>query len=251
MREIVEWLVIALLLGPAHGSVAIERCRRLLEETAGDTMLEAQILGALAPLLAMQCRKQEADEAMERGKRVMEDAGESIWVVAFWRSMVHLWRNDAVAAEQELRPSYEALKRIGEKSHFSSIAHGLANALYIQGRYSEMEQLTYECEDACRPNDVHSNVFWRSTRAKVLARRRDLDGALTLAYEAVELAEESDFLPARAGAKEDLAKVLYMARRSEEARTALEEALERFEQKGNELAAERARGVLGAGSRSA
>jgi tetratricopeptide (TPR) repeat protein len=243
-HEIVEWLVIALLLGPAHGTDAIARCERLLVETAGDPHLEAQILGALAPILEMQRRGAEADAAMARGSRVMEEAGEPIWIVSFWRAMVHLWREDEVAAEQELRPSYEALKRIGEKSHFSSLAHGLANALYVQRRYDEAERLTYECEEACRPNDVHSHVFWRSVRAKVLGRRGQFAEALTLARDAVELAETSDFLPARAGAMEDVAKVLYMAGRNDEARPALEAAIDRYEEKGNLLAVDRARRLL-------
>jgi DNA-binding SARP family transcriptional activator len=244
LREIVEWLVIALLLGPAHGSDAVVRCQRLLEETAGDPHLEAQILGALAPLLAMQGLDADADAAMERGAHVMEAAGESIWVVSFWRSMVHLWRNDPVAAEQELRPSYEALKRIGEQSHFSSLAHGLANALYMQNRYDETEELTRECEAACRPNDVHSHIFWRSIRAKVLARRGAYDDALKLAQEAVALAEDSDFLAAQAGALEDLAKVRYMAGKTEDELSALETAVERFEQKGNSVGAARTRALL-------
>jgi hypothetical protein len=132
-REIVEWLVIALLLGPTAGPDAIPRCERLLEQTAGRPLQQAEVLGALAPLLAMAGRDAEADEVLARGSRIMEDAGEWIWIVSFWRSMVFLWRDDPVAAERELRPGYEALKRIGEKSHFSSLAHGLATAVYMQG----------------------------------------------------------------------------------------------------------------------
>jgi DNA-binding SARP family transcriptional activator len=243
-REIVEWLVIAVLLGPAPAAEAIARCEGLLAETSGDPLLEAQILGALAPLFAMQGRAADADDALARGGRIMEASGEWIWIVFFWRSMVHLWRDDALAAERELRPAYDALKRIGEQSHFSSMSHGLANALYLQGRYEETEQLTRECEAACRPNDVHSHVLWRSTRAKVLARRGEHAPALELAHEAVTLAEGSDFLPALAGSLEDLSKVLHMAGRRDEARAALEQAIERYEEKGNLLAAERGRRLL-------
>ena len=42
---------------------------------------------------------------------------------------------DPAAAGGELRPAYEALRKLGEKSHFSSLAHALANAAYAQGRY--------------------------------------------------------------------------------------------------------------------
>jgi predicted ATPase len=244
VQEIVEWLVIALLLGPADASYAIPRCERLLVEIAGDPRLEAEILAALAPLLEMQGRVADADDALTRGDRAMEEAGESIWVVSFWRSMVHLWRSDAVAAERELRPSYEALKRIGERSHFTSIAHGLANALYMQGRYEEAAQLTRECEEACRPNDVHSQILWRSIRAKVLARWGELDEALALGHEAVTIAGDSDFLPARAGALEDLSKVLYMAGHKKEARGTLDTAIAAYEEKGNLLGADRVRRLL-------
>ena len=243
-REIVEWLVIALFLGPAHVSPAIARCERLLEEAGDDRLLQAEVLGGLAPMLAMQGRAAEADDLIERGRAIMDDAGEWIWIVSFWRAWVYLWRGHAVAAEGELRPAYETLKRIGEQSHFSSLSHGLALALYMQGRYEEAEQLTVECEQACRPNDVHSQILWRSTRAKVLARRADFDGALHLAREAVALAREGDFLPGRSEALSDLAEVLRLSGREEEARAALEEAIGAVAQKGHVLAAERARSTL-------
>ncbi len=51
-------------------------------------------------------------------------------------------QDDPAAAEAELRPHYEMLKRIGEKSHFSPITHLLADAAYAQGRFDEAEQLT-------------------------------------------------------------------------------------------------------------
>ena len=50
------------------------------------------------------------------------------------------------------------------------------------------------------------------------------------------LAQESDFLPAHADALADLAEVLRLAGREDEARAALEEAIVLYEQKGNLLA---------------
>ncbi len=47
-REIVEWLVVALLLGPAPVTEAARRCERLLEETVDNPLLQAEILGGLA-----------------------------------------------------------------------------------------------------------------------------------------------------------------------------------------------------------
>ena len=166
-REIVEWLVITLLLGPAPAPDAIRRFERLLGEVGDDPFLQAEILGGLAPLMAMQGRQAEADDIVARGGTIMEESGEWVWIVFFWRASIHLWRGDASAAEQELRPAYEMLKRIGEQSHFSSLAHALANVLYAQGLYADAEQMTRECEGASRPNDVHS----RSSGARSGRRR--------------------------------------------------------------------------------
>jgi tetratricopeptide (TPR) repeat protein len=157
--------------------------------------------------------------------------------------MVHLWRREPDLAEAELRPGYEALKRVGERSHFSSFTHGLCDASYQLGRYDEAELLSHECEDACRPNDVHSQILWRSIRAKVLARRGELEPALELARAALDLAEGGDFLPAHAGALEDHGKVLYMAGRREESAAALRASIDLYERKRNLLAADRVRAL--------
>ena len=138
----------------------------------------------------------------------------------------------------ELRPDYEALKRIGEKSHFSSYATLLAQAVYAQGRYEEAEEFAQEAAQAARPNDVHSQIIWRSTTAKVLARRGELDAAESLASEAVGLAEAGDFLQSHAEARMDLAEVLELSGCGEEAAEAVRRAVALYEAKGNIPAAE-------------
>ena len=176
----------------------------------------------------------------------MEHAGEWIWIVSFWYAFVFVWQGEPATAEQELLPGYEALKKMGEKSHFSSISHALSSALYTQGRYDEAEQLTRECEDATRPNDVHSNILWRSIRAKVLARRGELEAAHRLARESLSTASASDFDPAHADALMDYAEVLTLGHDRDGAATAVHEAIALYERKGNLLAADLARSRLDA-----
>ncbi len=72
--------------------------------------------------MAMLGRADRADELAARSRATMSAHGESIWIVSFWLAFVRLWQGDPSGAERELRPAYEALKRIGERSHFSSIA---------------------------------------------------------------------------------------------------------------------------------
>jgi predicted ATPase len=243
-REIVEWLVIALLLGPTPAPEAARRCERLLEETPDHALLRAEILGGLAVLMTMLGRPDRADELAAQTRATMNAEGESIWVVSFWLAFVRAWQGDPAGAERELRPAYDALKQIGEKSHFSSMAHGLSNAVFLQGRHDEAEQLTRECEESARPNDVHSQVLWRSTRAKVLAHKGTVEAAEELARAAVAIAAESDFYPAHADALMDLAYVLELRGEPDAAGRSVEEAIHFYELKGNLAQVERARAIL-------
>ncbi|MDP9329083.1 MAG: hypothetical protein M3P11_00300 [Actinomycetota bacterium] len=107
-----------------------------------------------------------------------------------------------------------------------------------------MSLLTRECEEAARPNNVEAQILWRSTRAKVLARRGELEAAERLGEEAVTIAAESDFLSTHAEALMDLAEVLELAGRREDAEVRTKDALRFFELKRNVLGADRARGWL-------
>ena len=243
-REIVEWLGIAFILGPSSAEEAEDRCRRLLEEVAGRPPLEVNILGTLAYLVAIQGRSDEFRELMGRAERLVDPVEEWIWQVPVHFAWVSLLRTDPGAAEQALRPDYEQLKRIGEKSHFCSIASVLAQAVYAQGRYGEADALVAEAADAARPNDVHTQIVWRSTRAKILARRGDLEAAESLAREAVGFAAGGDFLHSHAEALMDLAEVLELAGDHDEGAEAARAAAALWERKGNVLGAQQAQARL-------
>ena len=78
-----------------------------------------------------------------------------------------------------------------------------------------------------------SQVLWRTARAKILARRGELEPAEALAREAVGRGEPTDLLGTRADALVDLAEVLALAGRREDSLAALGEASELYERKGN------------------
>jgi predicted ATPase/DNA-binding SARP family transcriptional activator len=240
-REIVEWLVIALFLGPIPATEAVDRCMRLLQDTAGDLFLKVQVLGGLAYLTAIQGRTSEARELIAEARSTMDELGEWVWIVSWHVAFTSLLEDDPRAAEREIRPAYDALKRIGEKSHFSTMAHALALSLYEQGKYEEAESLARECEEAARANDVHSRITARGVRAKVLARRREFEAAEALAREAVLLAAESDLSMSHGDALMDLAEVLQLVGHRPEAADAVREAIPLYEHKEHELAAARAR----------
>jgi tetratricopeptide (TPR) repeat protein len=104
--------------------------------------------------------------------------------------------------------------------------------------------LTRESEEAARPNDIHSHILWRTTRAQIFAHTGELEAAEALARQAVAFAVQSDFLDSHADALMSLVDVLTLAGRRQEAVTAAEQAVHLYEQKGNGVSAERARSRL-------
>ena len=94
--------------------------------------------------------------------------------------------------------------------------------------------------------DVTTQMFARQVQAKVLARRGQHAEGERVAREAVALADGTDGLIFQGDALRDLAEVLELAGRREEATTALREALDRYERKGALAPAERVRERLAA-----
>jgi DNA-binding SARP family transcriptional activator len=237
---LVEWLAVALFLGPMPAPEAVTRCRRLLREIAGDLELEVHVLGVCACLLAMQCELEEATVFIERGKQLIGKLGESIWLFSWHCAFIGILQGDAVSAEREMQPAYTALKKMGETSHFSTIVLGLAATAYLQGRYDDAVQYTIEGEHAARPNDVASQIMWRSIRAKTIARQGDHATAQELSRTAIAYASQSDFHFSHADALLNHAEVLDLAGDTAAAQAATREAIHYYKLKGNTFAAARA-----------
>jgi len=147
-------------------------------------------------------------------------------------------------AERELRGAFETLTRLGELAFMSTAAGILAEAVYAQARYEEAEQLTHVSEESAGAEDTYSQVLWRSSRAKALARRGDADDALRLLGEAAAIAESTDCLQLRWQTAMNAAETLRLTGRPDEARAALADAIDFAERKQNVVGARRARAVL-------
>lgn len=78
----------------------------------------------------------------------------------------------------------------------------------------------------------------------MLARRREGEEAERLAREAVALGEATDMLNSQGDAYADLGEVLLVTGKPDEAAAALEQAIERYERKGNVVSTRRAQARL-------
>jgi class 3 adenylate cyclase/tetratricopeptide (TPR) repeat protein len=246
LSQIRYGLARAAALGPLHADDAVERCRRLLEESTGDRFTEAVIGNALAYLEAMRGNIAEARELAFRGRGILEDLGLVILAAALdaWRGQIELLAGEPEAAEEIWRAAYERFERIGERGNLSTISAFLAEALLAQGAVEEAERHTEESERMASRDDVTSQVAWRVTRAKLLARRGETEPAERLARDAVARADETDWPSLRGAARTSLAEALRAADRTDEAAAVAREALAIFEAKGNAISAAEVRAQL-------
>ena len=84
---------------------------------------------------------------------------------------------------------------------------------------------------------------WRGTRSKLLARRGEFDPAVALAEEAVAMAADTDYLNLQGDICTDLAEVLTLGGRIDDAASRWREALEIYERKGNTVLAGRVKAM--------
>jgi predicted ATPase len=242
LARAVERLCSDLLHGPAPVSRAITRCEQLMVETASNRVMEAGVSIALAGLKAMRGEFDEARHLCARAEEIYAELGLRLASINLSEisGFVELLAGDPAASETALRRGYEIAAVI--PAHASPIAALLAEAVLAQGRYDEAEEFARIAEDGAY--DIDSQIRWRRVRAKLEADSGDLERAVELAREAVELAGRTDVPNLHAGALIDLAEVLHLSGRSAEADAAIREAVMLYERKGNVVSAERATALL-------
>ncbi|MFL5921075.1 MAG: ATP-binding protein [Gaiellaceae bacterium] len=233
--ESINWLLVAAVFGPLPVEEGIARCKEFFDASGDDPATQAFCSCQRAVLEAMRGDFAVAREQLADGTRALEELGLRVWAANAGQEafFVEMLAGDPSAAAATLRRSYETLLEMGERGFRSTIAGLLAHALYALGEHDEAERFSRAGENAAASEDVYSQALWRSARAKVLAVRGDAEIAEVTACEAVALTERTDLLNTQAEALLDLAEVLALSGRRDEARAAAHAAAARFEQKGN------------------
>jgi predicted ATPase/DNA-binding SARP family transcriptional activator len=240
--EAIWGLTLAALSGPMPVPAAIARADELLTLAADEPETRAFCLSARGALEAMAGNFELGRAQLAEGTAIFERLGLNVFAAnnAQLSFVVEMLAGDPDAAARALRASFERLTEMGEQGFLSTIAAYLAHVLYDLRQDSEAERLSHVSAEKAAPDDIYSQILWRGARAKVLARRFELDRAHALASEAVELAQETDLLNTQGDTLLDLAHVLSLADRRGEASAAVDEAVRRFSAKGNTAAVARA-----------
>ena len=188
-------LAVALYCGPTPVDEAIERCEQLLAELPDDRSLRASVTGSIAGLRAMQGEFEEARRLQGAARALHEELGHRFRIAT--RSLIAA-EIEALAGQPReattiLRWAFEELREMGASSVMSTVAAFLADALTVEGSIDDAIRYSEVSERHAADLDVLTQVMWRVARAN--ATRNP-----TLAREAVELAEPTDFIDIRARA---------------------------------------------------
>ena len=210
---------------------------------AANPMLRSFIFRSRGMMEAMVGNIGQAHDLIDRSKASASELGlevdrASALVTAGYVSMLE---GDHATAESEYAQAVDLFRAMGDLGHLSSYGPALADEVSAQGRYGEALALTEEGERAAIEGDMDAQVHWRRVRAKAWARLGKSDEAVGLATEAADLARTTDDLDKLGRTLMDLAEVLLLAGRPEDALATANEAVEAFDRKGNVMLASAAR----------
>ena len=236
----------ALLHGPMPVPEAIDRCRGLLGE-ATDRTGQANVLCYLGGLEALAGQFDEARLRVGEAATIYEEIGE-IYALANNSGRVlgriEMLSGNPSAAERSFQECCATFERVHDKRGLSTVAAELADALYVQERYSEATGWLDLAEEGAAGDDVNAQYTWRRVRAKLLARDSAFEDAEELGREAAALAARTDALSDHGDVLLDLSEVLRISDRAREATHEVGRALSLFERKGNIVSAGVARSLL-------
>jgi tetratricopeptide (TPR) repeat protein len=242
--EILGWRASAAVFGPTPVAVAIRRCEDIRRQVRISPVAVAVTLHPLALLHAMTGDFDLARQLIHEGDEILDELGRMESAVSHQEAFVEMLAGRPDEAEARLRPGYEKLERMGERALLATTAAILAQAVYAQDRPDEAGELCRVSERIGAREDIVTQVMWRGVRARIRARRGDVEEGETLAREAVRLAEPTDWLVLRADALLELAEVVTLGGKPAEAEAITRRALELYERKGDLVSAAHARSHL-------
>jgi class 3 adenylate cyclase/tetratricopeptide (TPR) repeat protein len=229
------WLLRLHWFGPQPVDAGIHLCEQTLavaDAEPGLTSVAMQVLGLLYGLRGEFDRgrallAQAGAMQLELGMEIAGSAGNAMMGAA-----LEQLAQDHDAAEGLLRPAIETLRRAGEKGYYSTELGYLARASYAQGKYDEAQELARQADEAGGADDAETQRLSLAVRAMVLARRGETAEAERLVRAAVELLAPTDSLLGQAEVMLDLAEVLALAGRPDEAIGAARDAVRLYAAKG-------------------
>ena len=239
-----------LVYGSTPATPGLERLAELAR-TFPDA--RASVLGPMAATSAMLDRFDEARRLLEERRGLAEEFGQR-WALAqteWWAGFVETLGGELGVAESYLRAAHAISLEMGIRRMTSQIAGDLAEIVYELGRHEEAFAIAEELRTNPPAYDVLALITWRGVHGKVLASRGRSKEAEQQVREGLLIAEGAGAAMIAGRFLLDLAEVLTLSGKKDEAVQAVGGAAHRYAAKGSlpsARQAERARERLLAGA---
>jgi tetratricopeptide (TPR) repeat protein len=228
------------LIGPAPIDELLEWLDQPEQRRVSDYWLDA----VRAHALAMLDRTDEARTIMADTRAALADRGAVFELAIFTGDQsaeIELLAGEPAAAADMLSHACRELETLGDHYHRPAMVARLAHVLSTLGRFDEANELVERIGHLDASDDVGVQIRLRQARALTLASRGRHHEAKELARAAVAMADTTDLLNDQADTYVDLAEVLALGGEPNEAAEALQEALHRYDRKGNVVMSRRVR----------
>ena len=237
--------VVVALRGSTTVREAIRACERSLAGQQDSPRMQAYLLVYLGVLRALSGDVASAREASTGARSHLQELGEDLGLGT--SAALLLGETEAIAADwsrarevfeqgldyTRVRPQYQDYR-----------AYFLARLGEIELERADPHAATSLAEEArclAIPGDTETNVWWRRVGARASSATDQPRKALRLGREALSIADTTEDVLLRSGARLDLAEVQLRAGRKPEALSLVREGLELLDRKGAALPAEHAR----------
>jgi class 3 adenylate cyclase/tetratricopeptide (TPR) repeat protein len=235
------WRATASVFGPAPVDEAIARCEAFRSAVADSPASIAMMVNPLASLHAMRGDFDLAERYLVEANEILNRLGTLSASVSHHEMFVWRLAGRFDLAEKHLRAGAQRLEAMSDGGLLATTHALLAQVVYPQGRLEEAAELCRAAAGTAASDDVLTQMVWRGVHAKILARSGHAEAAEAMARDAVALGARTDLLWAHGDAMLDLAEVLRLGNRAEEADGATHTALSLLELKGNVAAAAQVR----------
>jgi len=217
-----RWIGQALTWGATPVAAAIARVEELQSEASG-RFAKAFLVSRLALLHAIAGHRDEAAGLLADSTALVRELGIP-WATQLASVAVWLYLGELPETIEAAREVIAHMRAVGDASTGSTVAGWLALALVRAGAIEEAASAVDESRTTGPPDDLSTQMGWRTAAAAVALARGDPGTAMRLASEAVTIARQTDAAVDIAQALMVLGEALGVSGRDEEARAALGEA---------------------------
>jgi tetratricopeptide (TPR) repeat protein len=182
--------LVSLSLGPAPVAETLQAADAALVSVS-DLRSAAELKLMRSTALASVGRFDEARAGLREGLAILFELGHQWWaegVMGQLAAFIERQAGDLEAARDLLEDSVRAADAIGERAYSSTTVALLADVLCELGRFDEAIEMSQVSQDRSSPDDVMSEVLWRSARGRGRAaqgRAREADELMDRALELI------------------------------------------------------------------